>query len=136
MRIIFSTLDNSKSLDTSALLDCGCTSSTIHTRFVKKHNLPTKELPQPIPVYNADGTLNHNGVIKETTTLRMIIQDHVKEIMFAISDVGNTDVYIGHEWLKKHNPDIDWEKSRIFMNQCKPSCQFIDHFNFIDRNSS
>ena len=69
MRIIFSTLNNSKSLDTSALLDCGCTSSTIHTRFVKKHNLPTKELPRPIPVYNADGTLNRNGVIKETTTL-------------------------------------------------------------------
>ena len=62
----------------------------------------------------------------------MIVQDHVEEIMFTISDLGNTDVYIGHEWLKKHNPDIDWEKSRIFMTQCKPSCQFIDNFDFID----
>jgi hypothetical protein len=29
----------------------------IHTQFVKKHNLPTRKLPRPIPVYNADGTL-------------------------------------------------------------------------------
>ena len=92
MRIILSTLDNSKSLDTSALLDCGCTGSTIHTHFVKQHNLPTRKLPRPIPVYNADGTLNRNGVIKETTTLQMIIQDHVEEITFAISDLGNTDI--------------------------------------------
>ena len=62
----------------------------------------------------------------------MIIQDHVEEITFAISDLGNTDIYIGHEWLKKHNPEIDWEKSRIFMTRCKPSCQFIDNFDFID----
>ena len=97
MQIILSTLDNFKSLDTSTLLNCGCTGSTIHTRFVKQHNLPTRKLPRPIPVYNADGTLNRNGVIRETTTLRMIVQDHVEEIMFAISDVGNTNVYIGHE---------------------------------------
>ena len=66
----------------------------------------------------------------------MIIQYHVEEIMFAISDLGNTDVYIGHEWLKKHNPDIDWEKSCIFMTRCKPSCQFIDHFDFIDDDNT
>ena len=66
----------------------------------------------------------------------MIVQDHVEEITFAISDLGNTDVYIGHEWLKKHNPDIDWEKSRIFMNRCKPSCQFIDNFDFIDDDNT
>ena len=40
MRIILSTLDNSKTLETSALLDCGCTGSTMHTRFVKEHDLP------------------------------------------------------------------------------------------------
>ena len=39
-------------------------------------------------------------------------------------------MYVGHEWLKKHNPDIDWEKSRIFMTRCSPSCQFIDNFDY------
>ena len=66
----------------------------------------------------------------------MIVQNHVEEITFAISDLGNTDVYIGHEWFKKHNPDIDWEKACIFMTRCKPSCQFIDNFNFIDNDDT
>ena len=99
MRIILSSMDNSKHIETFALLDSRCTGSTIHTQFVKEHNLPTITLPRPIPVYNADGTLNKNGNIKETTTLRMVIQDHEEEITFAISDLGSVDIYIGHEWL-------------------------------------
>ena len=71
------------------------------TQFTNKNTTTTT------PSINADGTLNRNGAIKETTTLRMIIQDHEEEITFAISDLGSANVYIGHEWLERHNPDID-----------------------------
>jgi len=87
-RIILETIDNSQSLETTALLDSGCTGLTIHHRFVKEHNLPTRRLPRPIPVYNADGTLNANGAITEMCKLNMTIQDHVEEINFAVSDIG------------------------------------------------
>jgi hypothetical protein len=40
-RIILTTIDDSQSLETTALLDSGCTGSTINIHFVKKHNLPT-----------------------------------------------------------------------------------------------
>src|SRR5882762_6707862 len=46
-RIILGTIDNSQWLETTALLDSGCTGSTIHHRFVKEHNLPTRQLPDP-----------------------------------------------------------------------------------------
>jgi hypothetical protein len=126
MRIILSTLNDSTTFKTDALLDCGCTSSTMNTRYVQRHNLPTRKLPRPIPVYNADGTLNRNGCIKETVTLHMVVQDHTEKITFAVSDIGHTDVYIGHEWLKHHNPEVDWRKLHLYMNRCPPSCQFID----------
>jgi len=124
MRVILSTIDHSQTLETTALLDSGCTGSTIHTRFVKNNNLPTKRLPRPIPVYNADGTLNANGAITETCKLRMTVQDHVEEIEFAVSDIGSSDVYIGHDWLKQHNPSVDWNKSRILMDRCPHTCDF------------
>jgi len=54
----------------------------------------------------------------------MTVQDHVEEINFAVSDIGNSDVYIGHDWLKRHNPTIDWNKSRILMNRCPHYCKF------------
>jgi hypothetical protein len=129
MKVALSTLDDSKTISTTALLDCGCTGSTIHTQFVKKNKLPTTQLPRPIPVYSADGMLNRNGRIMEMVTMQMVIQDHEEEITFAVSDIGSTDVYIGHEWLKRHNPNIAWEKPRVFMNRCPimlnsmPRCQ-------------
>ena len=135
MDILLSTTNNDRIIETDALLDCGCTGSTIHTEFVKKHNLPTKTLPRPLPVYNADGTLNRNGAIKETTTLRMIIQDHEEEITFAISDLGSANVYIGHEWLKRHNPDIDWKNARVFMDRCPHTCTFLSGSQIDSDNS-
>lgn len=56
----------------------------------------------------------------------MVVQDHTEKIMFAVSDIGHTDVYIGHKWLKHYNLEVDWRKSRLYMNRCPPSCQFID----------
>ena len=76
MRVVLSTLDNTHIVETAALLDSGCTGSSINTRFVKENDLPTRTLPRPIPADNADGTFNRNGAITHTTTLRMIVQDH------------------------------------------------------------
>ena len=124
-RVILTVPHNSTSLETTALIDSGCTGSTINVRFVKKNNLPTRSLPRPIPVYNADGTLNANGAITQTCKLRMVIQDHVEEINFAVSDIGNSDVYIGHDWLKRHNPSVNWKTSQVLMNRCPHTCEFI-----------
>jgi hypothetical protein len=116
MNVILSTMDRKTIIETSSLIDSGSTGSCIHRRFIEQHNLPTKTLPRPIPVYNADGTLNKDGDIKETVTLCLIVQDHEEEITFAVSNLGKADIFLGHEWLKHHNPTIDWSKSRIPMD--------------------
>ena len=55
----------------------------------------------------------------------MIIQDHVERIQFAVSNLGEADVFIGYEWLKKHNPDVDWKASTLFFTQCPDECGHI-----------
>jgi hypothetical protein len=124
-RVILTTIDDSQSLETTALLDSGCTRSTLNICSVRQHNLPTRQLPRSIRVYNADGTLNSNGAITETCKLHMTFQDHIEEVNFAVSDIGNSDVYIGHDWLKQHNPTVNWTNSRILMSQCPHTCHFI-----------
>jgi hypothetical protein len=113
IRTILATKNREQILETFALVDSGSTGSCIHRRFVEEHKLPTEKFPRPIPVYNADGTLNKDGDITETVTLEMIIQDHKEEITFAVSNIGRADIFLGHEWLKHHNPIVDWTKSRI-----------------------
>lgn len=78
----------------------------------------TKKLPRPIPVYNADNTLNTDGPISEYVELRMQIKDHNEIIQLAVTNLGKSDLFIGHEWLKLHNPSIDWKESSIVFDRC------------------
>ena len=73
-------LDNNSWIDTQALIDSGYTGSCINQQFVINHKIPTKQIPLVIPVYNADGTLNKNGSIKEFTILQLTINDHYEHI--------------------------------------------------------
>jgi hypothetical protein len=59
------TLDSGSIFRLRALLDSGCTGSCIDKGFVKRNDIRTRKVPRPIPVYNADGTLNEGGPITE-----------------------------------------------------------------------
>jgi predicted aspartyl protease len=59
------TIDDGRFFATNALLDSGCTGSAINKKFVEKHGISTKKVARPIPIYNADGTKNEAGSIKE-----------------------------------------------------------------------
>ena len=64
-------------------------------------------MPLVIPVYNADNTLNKNKSIKEFAILQLAINDHYEHIDLAITELGDIDLFLGHDWLKIHNPSID-----------------------------
>jgi len=53
--------------------------------------------------------LMQEAPITDYVTLRITIQDHVEQLEFAVSDLGTQDMFIGHKWLKLHNPSIDGE---------------------------
>ena len=99
-----------------ALLDSGCTGSCIDQTFIRENGINTQKLPIPVMVYNADGTPNSAGAITEVVRLHVKIRDHIEIAEFAVTELGKTSVFIGHEWLKKHNPSIDWVKSEVKFN--------------------
>ncbi len=105
-------------LSTKALIDSGCTGSAINQAYIEKHNLDTKKALIPIPVYNADGTRNQGGDITEFVELSMMIGEHCERIDLAITNLGKKDIYLGHDWLKRHNPSINWERSMIIFSRC------------------
>ena len=77
-------------------------------------------------VHNADGTLNKNGSITDYTFLRLSVGDHTEQLEFAVADLGTHDLFIGHEWLKLHNPNIDWKTSEIRFDRCPKECDYIE----------
>jgi hypothetical protein len=79
----------------------------------------------PVQVYNANRSLNIGGPITDYVTPQVTIQDHVKQLEFTMSDLGNQDMFIGHEWLTLHNPSINWRRAEVCFDQCPPECGCI-----------
>ncbi len=93
------TLENITKIATTALVDSRCTSSAINRAFVKKHNIPTHATAAPIPVYNADRTRNQGGSITQYTEIRLIFGDHAEQIDLAVTELGDRQIFLGHDWL-------------------------------------
>ena len=130
--LVLQTLDDGHILQIIMLLDSGCTGSCIDKEYVHENNIQTKKVPLPIPVYNADGSLNEGGPITEFVEVRMVIQDHTERIQLAVTNLGKTKLFIRHEWLQKHNPNIDWRTSTLMFNRFPMDCNYITSLNDLE----
>ena len=111
--ITLETLDTEESFETTALIDSGCTSSSISKCFVQEKKINTIKLPRAITVVNADGTANVGGKITEMVKIKMKINNHEEIFELAVTDIGRRDIFIGHDWLIYHNPEMEWQDNTI-----------------------
>lgn len=119
---MFTTLDQMTRFTAETLLDSDCMGSCIDEVLVIKEKL--RNLPRPIPIYNADGTRNISGSMSKIVTLHMMIDDHHELLDLAVTNLGKPQVFIGFEWLNRHNPNIDWQKGSILFNRCPDACGY------------
>ena len=49
-------------------------------------------------------------------------ENHKKSTEMAITNTENHDILLGTDWLKEHNPSIDWAKNKLRFDCCPPSC--------------
>lgn len=108
--------------DVVAMVDSGATTKFLHRRFVEENRVATRKLASPIRLYNIDGTENRDGTIAEVAVLGMTIGDHQEQVVFMVTDVGDEDVIIGLDWLREHNPEIDWERGSLRLSRCPSTC--------------
>ncbi len=117
--LLIEMLSSCTRITSSALIDSRCTSSAINRAFVEKHNIPTCATAAPITVYNADRSKNSSGQITAFAELRITIGDHAEHIDLAITDLKDRDVFLGHDWLVRHNPLINWQMGKMIFGRCQ-----------------
>jgi hypothetical protein len=117
------TLDTRSEHKAAALLDSGCEGSCIDIKYVQECGLRTTPLHRPIPVLNADGQPNSDGPITEMITLELRIGSHWERIDFGVTNLGRGEIFLGHDWLKIHNPSIDWRQGIVTFDHCPSYCQ-------------
>ena len=89
---------------------------------MKKSSFTTRTLSNPIPVRNVDGTPNEAGSITDVVELNLRYRNHAERVFFAVTDLGKQNVIMGHTWLRKHNPDINWVTGDVKMSRCSGRC--------------
>src|ERR1700731_4536715 len=95
--------------------------------WAKKVGLEPAPLQNPITMYNVDGTQNRDGKIWFGMDLLVRVGDHQEQIHFLLRKTQSHMVILGHDWLKRHNPEIDWAKAEVKLSHCPKTCSSPPH---------
>jgi len=117
------TTDTSKLHSVKALLDSGATGSFIDRDFVRSKGMNTRTLSRNIPVFNVDGSPNEAGQISEVVDVVLQYKTHSERMLLAVSGLGKQSLILGYDWLKDHNPKINWERGEVEMTRCPFRCE-------------
>jgi len=96
---------NSKKLKVKALVDSGYTYTGIDEQLVKDKRIQTRPINFSFEVFNVDGTKNRE--VTKIAPLEVEINGHKKQLEAAVIDLNGTDIFLEHDWLVKHNPEVN-----------------------------
>jgi len=111
---------NRKKLKVKILVDSRCTHTVIDKQLVKDKRIQTKPINFSFEVFNADGT--KNGEVTRVVPLEIEINNHKEQLEVAVMDLDGTDMFLGHDWLVKHNPEVNWKNGTIRFTRCSGQC--------------
>jgi len=57
--------------------------------------------------------------------LTIHVGKHAEKLWCAVTCFGKMLLILGHTWLKKHNPSIDWTTGLVNLNRCPPKCKSL-----------
>ena len=67
-------------------------------------------------IFNTDGT--KNGEVTRMALLKIKINRYKKQINVAVTDLNRMDMFLGHNQLVKHNPEVNWKEEKIQFTRC------------------
>ncbi|QRV99185.1 Transposon Tf2-1 polyprotein [Ceratobasidium sp. AG-Ba] len=111
-------LPDRASILTHAFLDSGATLSHISSIFVSSLSLPTTRLKNPQLIHTIDDRLLLSGALThEVRTSLSIADSHFESISLGVVAMPYP-VLLGLDWLKSHNPSIDWVLGSLTLSCC------------------
>ena len=111
---------NGRNLKVKALVDSGCTHTGIDEQLVKEKKIQTKAIDFSFEVFNTDRTKNRE--VTRVASLEVEINGHKETLEAAVMDLDGIDMFLGHDWLVKHNPEVNWKNGTIKFTRCPGNC--------------
>ena len=104
-------MKNGKNLKVKALVDLECIYMVIDEQLVKDKRIQTKPINFSFEVFNTDRM--KNGKVTRVVSLEIKINKHKEQLKAAVTDLNDMDMFLGHDWLVKHNPEVNWKNRTI-----------------------
>ena len=79
--------------------------------MVKDKRIQTKLINFSFEVFNTDRMKNRE--IIKIVPLEIEINGHREQLEAAIIDLNGMDMFLGHDWLIKYNPEVNWKNGTI-----------------------
>ena len=71
-------------------------------------------------VFNADRTKNRE--VTKVAPLEIEINGHKETLEAVVTDLNSIDMFLSHDWLVKHNPEVNWKNNTIRFIRYLGSC--------------
>lgn len=98
----------------------------IHHRTIENLRLTTKTIA-PRKLSNIDGSNNATAWVTQEFQGELTIGAHKSMEKFAVANIGEYDLVIGHHFLRQHKPTVKWNEDKpdrlIFASErCSRHC--------------
>jgi len=88
---------------------------------VKEEKIKIEPMDRSFKVFNVDKT--KNGEVTRFTLLEVKINEHKKQIDTMVMNLNSMDMFLGYDWLVKHNPEVNWNMETIWFTRCPKYCR-------------
>jgi len=59
-----------------------------------------------------------NRKVTRVASLEIEINGHKEQLKAAVIDLDGMDIFLGHDWLVKHNSEVNWKNGTIRFTRC------------------
>ena len=94
-------------INVHTLIDSECTELYINSGFVKNNRIKTYPFKNLFSVFNTNSTSNDRGLLKNYGKLKLSVKEHSEIICLVVTTLVSSNIFLGYDWLTKHNPKID-----------------------------
>ena len=101
------------------MVDSGCTHIGIDKQLFKDKRIQMRPINFSFEVFNIDGMKNRE--VTRVVPLEIKINGYKEQLEATVTDLNRTDMYLGHDWLVKHNPEVNWKNRMIQFTRCPES---------------
>jgi len=67
-------------------------------------------------IFNINRTKNEE--VTKFISLELEINGYIKSIDIVVTNLNSINIFLEYNWLVKHNPDINWNKEKIWFTRC------------------